>query len=495
MAKHGGWLHKLAMFAALPGAGVQAALPVPPTRIGINLISPAYYKQSRAFANLALGSGWVSKAPGFTKLGPDVVDKDGNLKMVPGGQPVMRMLSQPNAGKGDATIRCTYSGHGDIRPSLGVQDVKSGQGNFTFRWRSNGYKNSLIMLKVFAVDPADPIRNLDCREADLPANQRFDAQFLDFVRPFKVIRFMDWQNINANRPVTWASRHTPASLNILEDDGVAIEDMVGLVTQTGADAWFNMPWNADDDYVRHFAQYVHDHLPRGQKVYVELGNEVWNQIFLMSRQAAQEGQAEGLAPDPDKGRLFRYAERLTQVMDIWAKVFADRPGQLVRVANWQNYPHRVDMVLGYKDTAKHVDALATAPYFGYDFRKNPPGDGGSAFDRLNNGMDQSLGIALESKAVAAKYGKRYIAYEAGQHVVLDDQALAEQLQRDPRMYDAYKRYLNLWRRQIGDTIMLYASVQPIGKNGSWGLLEYLGQPLAEAPKMRAVSEVLHDLQR
>jgi len=63
------------------------------------------------------------------------------------------------------------------------------------------------------------------------------------------------------------------------------------------------------------------------------------------------------------------------------------------------------------------------------------------------------------------------------------------------MYDAYKRYLNLWRRQIGDTIMLYASVQPIGKNGSWGLLEYLGQPLAEAPKMRAVSEVLHDLQR
>jgi hypothetical protein len=92
--------------------------------------------------------------------------------------------------------------------------------------------------------------------------------------------------------------------------------------------------------------------------------------------------------------------------------------------------------------------------------------------------------------VAAKLGKRYIAYEAGQHIILNDVELASQVQRDPRMYDAYRRYLSLWKSQIGDTLMMYTSVQPVVQWGGWGLLEYSGQPLSEAPKMRAVRDAL-----
>jgi hypothetical protein len=58
------------------------------------------------------------------------------------------------------------------------------------------------------------------------------------------------------------------------------------------------------------------------------------------------------------------------------------------------------------------------------------------------------------------------------------------------MYEAYKKYLELWRSKIGDTIMLYASSGSISRYGAWGLVEYVGQPLSEAPKMRAVAEAI-----
>jgi hypothetical protein len=493
--RHGKWTRAAAALGLSSAVGssqaVAADLPVPPTMIGINLSSPAPYRVSRSFANLALGSNWQLAAPNPPAITPDQLDRNGYPLRLPNDIPVYRMMNQP-AFVDEATIRCTFAGQGQIRiAGAGVSGNAGGSSGVTFHWINHGsYAKSLIMLKILALDPANPIHDLDCREANIPRTARFEPRFVDFVRQFKVIRFMDWQNTNNNAPVSWDKRHTLSSMEIRDQDGVSVEDMVDLVTQTNTDAWFNMPWNADDDYVRRFAQYVHDHLPRDHHVYVEAGNEVWNAHFPMSKQAKQEGVDEGLAPNPEDARLFRYAEKLTQVMDIWAKVFADRPAQLIRVANCQNGPNRSNQVLAYKDTAKHIDALATAPYFGFDLRINAPTNTDEAFARMNDAVDQALAAGLKAKTVAAKYGKRYIAYEAGQHIILKDMVLSPQIQRDPRMYDAYRRYLDTWRQQFGDTIMLFDSVQPIVGTGSWGLLEYLGQPLSEAPKMRAVRDAL-----
>ena len=103
-------------------------------------------------------------------------------------------------------------------------------------------------------------------------------------------------------------------------------------------------------------------------------------------------------------------------------------------------------------------------------------------------MDEAIDFAARNKAAAAKYGKRYIAYEAGQHLVTEDVEFAKLIQRDPRMKNVYLRYLNAWKARIGDVIALYGHVAPIAKFGSWGLLEYGGQPIEEAPKMQAVRE-------
>ena len=484
--------HRVRAVVAAAGIGVMstgesAALPVPPTTIGVSLSPPTYYLGTRSLANLAAAANWG--ASDHRKLGPDDVDQDGNIKRVPAGVSFSRLMTLPNIGTRTAKIRCTWKGKGDFRPlARRVQNVSLGNGTFTFTLNNEQPSaGGNVMLTVASVDPSDPIRDIDCREADMPASTRFDPEYLDSLRGFKVIRFMDWQNSNANAPVTWATRHLPNVIDNIGADGVAIEDMVALAKQTGAEPWFNMPWNADDDYYARFARMVHDGLP-DRTIYVELGNEVWNHAFRVSAQAQREGLAANLSSDPNEAGLRRYAQRLAHVMDIWKKVYADRPGRLVRVAACQNGDWCAKAVLGYADTASHVDALATAPYFGGRLSVTPFSSADELFAALDPEIERTFTNALQAKAVASQYRKRYIAYEGGQHLIFRDVAFEQQVERDPRMYNAYKKYLDFWRTKIGDTIALYNSSGKISRFGAWGLVEYAGQPLSEAPKMRAVRE-------
>jgi hypothetical protein len=268
--------------------------------------------------------------------------------------------------------------------------------------------------------------------------------------------------------------------------------MVDLANTVGADPWFTMPYQADEEYLRAFAELVHDRLDPERTVYVELGNEVWNDMFASAQDAQREGLARGLGGgDPATAQVQRYAERMTEAMRVWTQVYADRPQALVRVAATQNAnPELARTVLGFRDSAAWVDALATAPYFWLDLDGRKAGDADRILDDLPDAISQTFAMARENQRVAAAHGKRYIAYEGGQHLVTPDLALARSLQRDPRMGDAYKRYLAGWREDFGDTLTLYASTAPISEYGSWGLREYGGQPIAEAPKYRVVRSFL-----
>ena len=93
-----------------------------------------------------------------------------------------------------------------------------------------------------------------------------------------------------------------------------------------------------------------------------------------------------------------------------------------------------------------------------------------------------------NRAIAAKHGKGFIAYEGGQHLVTSDLTLARAIQRDPRMAGVYERYLTEWDKRARSTLTLYASTAPIAEYGSWGLSEYAGQPMDQTPKLRAVKK-------
>lgn len=494
MARKLAWLrpggHAAAALATLWSPMARAAAPVPPTQIGVNISN-----RSRSFANLALGAVWTMRAKGgpWEEVPPEYLDANGELARLPDGTEVMRKLMMADTGPRAASFRCTYAGKGTITVRGAVSAVSARPGLVQFEFASQWDHPRALWLSVKQLDPADPIHDVDCREATMPAELRYDPTFVASLRGFKVLRFMDWQNSNANLPVSWATRHTPRSIGIRSGDGASIEDMVALAKQVGADPWFTIPWNGDAEYVARFAKLVHDTLPAGRKVYVELGNEVWNYGFRVAHQALEESDARRIAPDRNVGRTYRYAQRMTEVMEIWEKAFADDPARLVRVAATQHRSSRLaDLILGYGQTARHVDALATAPYFGFELAKEGAGaDLDATFARLGQLLDATIDKAEQHKAVARKYGKRYIAYEAGQHIVLkDDLALAAKIQRDPRMYDLYKRYIASWRSRIGDVLALYSSTGAINRYGAWGLAERPGQPAAEAPKLRAVAEEL-----
>ena len=468
-----------------------------PTEIGVNVSTINFWDGSRPFANLIYGSGWQSRdEKGVTHdVTTSQLDNYGWVKSLPDGHWAIRTLY----GVTDAEIVCRWDGddHWSMEIVGGDGEVRQSRkrDELRFRFKARSPREPIFPSIRWRVDPVDHVRNLDCREAGASSTARFDPTFLAALRGFSVIRFMKWQTaVEANSKVSWQNRNTPSSGDYLRNDGVPVELMIELAKAANADAWFSMPWNADDDYVTRFATSVRDNFPRDRKIYVEVSNEVWNGSYPVMRQA----QSEGIAEDLDDGEgpygqaMYRYAEKTRQVMQIWTDVFRGQINRIVRVVSTQNAnPGWSKRILDYRNTADHVDALATAPYWAF-------GDEDDKGQSLNEIMGttmpariaETLALASEHKRIAGKHGKRYIAYEGGQHVWLNNnQPLVAQIERDPRMFGLYKSYINGWNRKIGDTLTLFTLTGGIGKAG-FGLVEYAGQPDAEAPKMRAVREGL-----
>ena len=469
--------------SAAPRSAIAAA-------IGVNVPQIRSYDTTVPFANLAIGGGFLL---GWSPVAADAQDGDGRLFAAGSGSSaapttVHRALMIPTSVPDNYRVNCTWSGGGSVTVGGGPTTASSGRGRMAFVIpKVSATSRTGIYLNINDVDRAHPLADLDCRGNDTPPGTRFRPGFVQALRGYKVLRFMDWQNTNANAPVTWATRHTPHSIRV-DQDGVSIEDMMDLANVEGADPWFCVPWNADDDYVARFAAAVRDRLPAGHHVYVETSNEVWNTGFDVAKQAKREGLAEGLTADPSLAGLLRYAEKTTHVMTIWEKAFAGRAG-LVRVASSQHaVPFRGDVILGFKDTRNHVDALATAPYFGFILGGNGI-EYQSVLTRLSGALDATIALGNENRAIAQKYGKRYISYEGGQGLELySNTDVLRKIETSQDMYLLYKKYLQWWQRDNGDLLMLYHAVGPIRSGTAWGQAEYETDTPANTPKLRAIVE-------
>jgi hypothetical protein len=467
-----------------------ASLPPPgETVLGLNLFGLDTYNRQQVFANLIAHSDWMSSnGRGWLAMPPQQLDRLGWVKYLENGQTAPRPLILPPAPFRPTTVQCTYEGSGELTAG-GVASVRSqGERSLILGLNPTGAEGEGAWLELVRTEPGDPLRDLDCRETGLPAGARFHPEFLSFLEGFRVVRFLDWQRVNDNSDVSWSGRTLPESSSQTGAMGASIEDMVGLANAVGADPWFLMPYRADDDYVRNFARLVHQRLGPYRKVYVELGNEIWNTMFDAARQAQSEGLALGLGDgDPSTAQALRYAQQHVRVMRIWTEEFSDEPQRLVRVAAAQNAnPYLSNVMLEYADTARWTDALAVAPYVWLDLEGQDVSDVDSIFAAIPAELTETFDFAEQNRAIAIQHGKRLIAYEGGQHLVTPDLDLARTLQRDPRMRGVYADYMDAWRSRMGDALVLYASTAPISEYGSWGLREYAGQPEADAPKLQAV---------
>jgi F0F1-type ATP synthase membrane subunit c/vacuolar-type H+-ATPase subunit K len=489
---------------AKPKAGAAAVsqqppakpMPIEKTLLGVNLGSLPYWTHDRMLANLVAGANWKVQGSltkgGWEDYPAALLDDSGNIKSLPQGNKGILILARPAAPFQTKIINCTFSGTGRFEAS-GQVVIKSSSANalrLTMTWSPSWSDRGWISL--LSMSDSDPVRNIDCREEGLARDALFAPDFLNFMKDFGAVRYMDWQNINANlKAPSWAAIANTKRANQLGEDGVTIDLLVALANEAGVDPWFVMPYNASDAYMRNFATYVHDHLNKERTAYVEFGNEIWNPGFPAAQQAADEGMAAGLAKSPFEARLKRYAQKATHALGLWSSVYTDRPKALVRVISGQAAcTWCSEQILGFPDAAKAADAFAIAPYIQHNAYSYSLNSIDKLFLDLDKSVDEAIALAVEQRAIAGRFGLKLVAYEAGQHLGGaaggSNMDFVRAIQTDPRMGHAYTRYLNGWRSKVGGTIMHYSSTGPISQFGSWGLREYPGQPLSETPKLAAV---------
>jgi len=498
------------------GSVAGPARPAPNARsgVGINLSWNTYFNSQIPFVDVfKSASPWIVQKVVFsdpldTKL-PIALGPDGwPASLLPNQAAMALMLNEIEGHYPAGDYVCLYEGDGTITFRNDAKVTAHTPGRIVATVAQPTKQG--IRLDVTKTNPADPIRNI---RVILPgfeatyATRPFHPRFLEELRPFKVVRFLQWQRIGdapIDRDEAWADRVTPRWYTQASDRGVALELAASLVNELAADAWLHVPARATDDYARQLATFARDSIGPAQKVYVEYSNEVWNSGFRVSRYARERGTALGLGGTPYDTQIRFYSRRSVEIFKIFEQVFAGT-SRLVRVLAWQHADvTNTKQVIEYEKAYEHADALAVAPYFGYEV-----GDPRNRARTQTMTVEQILDAAHDSivrlREITKKHletakarGLQLVAYESGQSIVGAGEsegdatltALFTAANRSPRMTDLYLEDLAGWRDIGGGLINAYSATLPFNKFGSWGLREWQDQDLDAVPKSSAVREFI-----
>jgi hypothetical protein len=421
-----------------------------------------------------------------------------------------------------------YEGRGTIEYGLGATKVPelSTLGRDVV---AVDISNGGILLRITETDTlgdGDYVRSIrfvaQGDEGRLLTN-RFSSSFLDRLRPYQALRFMDWMRTNGSPVTTWSSRPQPTSARFSTDTGVPAEIMVELANVSEKSPWFTMPHQATDDFVLNFATIVRDNLLPSLTVYVEYSNEVWNSAFSQAGWVESQGVAEwpGSQESGFTKRMNWYGKRSAEVCDIWRSVFGASPERVVCVMasqaanSWTASEALSCPLWNESPCASHgIKALAIAPYMGDYLGQDEnshvvAGWGSSAsgltkiFSELSSGgelpngpqggaLPQSFSWIEANKHVAGLFGLSLVSYEGGQHLVGVGNAsnnasitsLFTRANRDERIGTLYASYLEGWEARGGGLFMHFTDIGRYSKYGSWGALEVIGQ--VASPKYNAL---------
>lgn len=407
------------------------------------------------------------------------------------------------------------------------QDIlASGEGWMMLDVQSDAADGRRIGVVIDTSDEHDPIRNIRLVPATeaashigAPPSNPFRQEFLQRWSPMTSFRYNNWTNTGLDEVADWIDR--PLTTDATQTTrGVALEYQIAHANETRANPWFNIPHTATDDYVRDAATMIRDDLSEGLVARVEYSNEVWNGIFPQAEYARQQAPSLQGEQADYTGQLRWYSKRSVEIFEIFEEVFtfggADPAGmdRLVRVvASQAANSWTAQTVLDYDDAYEHVDALAIAPYFGAYPQTTAQADAWKQatpagrvemaeqeFREAIGHIDTHVALLQDTQDDGSpRYGDiELFAYEGGQHFLShpdlhSDTELTEvwyELNRDPAMRDFYLRYLGYWDAVGGGDFMLFSSTENPSVWGSWGLMEYEGQPLEETPKLQGVLDYL-----
>lgn len=315
------------------------------------------------------------------------------------------------------------------------------------------------------------------REALLNNGEIFAPEFIDKMKSFDTIRFMDWMGTIQNFQKDWTDRplvawpfygdsRTNATINGNFAnpffggmyDGTPAEVMIALCNKIGANPWFNMPPLATDAYVTAFATLAHSLLNPSLKAYVEYANELWNERLgpasgTMTKRVESQVSDLCLVAYPYRvGAGFSdfqlntlyHSLRCIQVGKLWQTAWGADAGRVVRIfggwagnsgynSDWLPWtdpgPNGDGLNKYYTGTvAANVDKLSVAPYFAYGF-PNTWNETAVFTEFLQGGLDdlsiftlgdplgmvhQAISFVTTCKAQAVAAGIGLVCYEGGQ---------------------------------------------------------------------------------
>jgi len=333
----------------------------------------------------------------------------------------------------------------------------------------------------------------------------FNPAYLNYMKDFKVVRFMNMSGITRNPISNWDERPKVTDPTWGGKEGMRgapIEIMVALANKLNADPWFSIPHKANNNYVRQQARYVKNNLKPGLKAYVEYTNEAWNSIFTQANYVKDMGERMQLDEDRDKGGYKYFSLRSVQIFDMWEKEFGNTDRIIRVMGSWVGWTRLSEMLLSYRNAYKKTDAIAIAPYFEPSLKNSKKARSVSQIFKMiydpkeRRSIPEVLKQIKKNADLAAKFGVDLIAYEGGQHLVdwksrsvnSHPTKLFIAANKDWRMAKAYTDFLKGWKKNGGKLFVNFSAPRTFQWYGSWGTKEYITQSTAKAPKHRAIMQ-------
>ncbi len=513
----------------------QGTIPTPggDTSIGMNLNEVTYYTREWVFVDVVRSARpWVSTGVNGQPFdnGQPVQTDDNGWPKLQQNQAAQTLLLIDNPGYPAGTYNVYFDTiEGSIRlefefNATNVQTISPGHMTFDVDTPS---KHGILM-RVIGENPgtnrATNIRVMMPGFVNSPTTSSFHPTFIQKLEPFGVIRFMDWQQTNGSDLVEWDDLTTTETFSQDNDNGVALAYMVELCNELGADAWFCMPHQASDDFVRSFAEAVRygdpakniPALASGLKIYVEWSNEVWNTQFPQSKWVDQVSGKNIFAEE----WFQTWAAEAANDFSIWHSVFdagyrdtgdLDKRDHIIRVVAGQQanvwVTRRLIEEFDSEENSAY-DAISCAAYF--DHRNAPFNENTTVQDIIDNAIYHTIpniytGYYQDhgelSQRLTNEQGRPIplLAYEAGQHYTVHGnaslpyyQAFKDVQEYDtpgdtPKdMYDAYTANMQAFDQAGGSLYMAYNFVRKQDQYGSWGHLRYQNQAASGSPKYRAL---------
>ncbi len=330
---------------------------------------------------------------------------------------------------------------------------------------------------------------------DPNTTQVFQDSYLQHLKQFSTLRFMDWTQTNNSTVTNWSDRTTLASARQSSTSGVAWEYVVQLANQLHKDIWINIPVRATDDYVTQLATLLKNTLDPDRVVYVEYSNEVWNGIFSQYQDNLNAAVAEvnaGNSPlnaDGETNQIYwswrRTANRLKQVSDIFGNVWGQsaingrvRPVLASQYANSLVVQQGLEFIeRTYGAPSNYFYGIAEAPYIamGSIDTTNPNLSVDDVISRLQGSADSNANRYYTYDTFARRYGLQNMAYEGGPDVSgSNNQAAKKAAMLDPRMEALVQSYLNGWYKAQGGLFNWFVGGPTVySPTGMWGLSNLL----------------------